>query len=74
MRYRSIPILIALLATATALAQQLPSMPAQVQPLGPTGGAIRQQPFLLPADGDLPGLRLGVMATLRLQGDTATAE
>ncbi|CAH0063026.1 EF-hand domain-containing protein [Stenotrophomonas maltophilia] len=45
MRYRSIPILIALLATATALAQQLPSMPAQVQPLGPTGGAIRQQPL-----------------------------
>ncbi len=44
MRYRSIPILIALLATATALAQQ-PSMPAQVQPLGPTGGAIRQQPL-----------------------------
>jgi len=35
---------------------------------------IRQQPILLPADGDLPGLRLGVMATLRLQGDTATAE
>jgi len=37
-------------------------------------GGIRQQPVLLPADGDLPGLRLGVMATLRLQGDTATAE
>ncbi|WP_295379245.1 endonuclease/exonuclease/phosphatase family protein [uncultured Stenotrophomonas sp.] len=37
-------------------------------------GGIRQQPILLPADGDLPGLRLGVMATLRLQGDTATAE
>ncbi|WP_019660446.1 endonuclease/exonuclease/phosphatase family protein [Stenotrophomonas hibiscicola] len=35
---------------------------------------IRQQPILLPADGDLPGLRLGVMATLRLQGNTATAE
>ncbi|MGE8241000.1 MAG: endonuclease/exonuclease/phosphatase family protein, partial [Stenotrophomonas indicatrix] len=34
-------------------------------------GGIRQQPILLPADGDLPGLRLGVMATLRLQGDTA---
>lgn len=37
-------------------------------------GGIRQQPILLPADGDLPGLRLGVMATLRLQGDTASAE
>ncbi|OCK45940.1 hypothetical protein BA766_14390 [Stenotrophomonas maltophilia] len=37
-------------------------------------GGIRQQPILLPADGDLPGLRLGVMATLRLQGDTATTE
>ncbi|MBA0394304.1 endonuclease/exonuclease/phosphatase family protein [Stenotrophomonas maltophilia] len=37
-------------------------------------GGIRQQPILLPADGDLPGLRLGVMATLRLQGDTAKAE
>lgn len=37
-------------------------------------GGIRQQAILLPADGDLPGLRLGVMATLRLQGDTATAE
>ncbi|WP_430344901.1 hypothetical protein [Stenotrophomonas sp. NRRL B-14846] len=37
-------------------------------------GGIRQQPILLPADGDLPGLRLGVLATLRLQGDTATAE
>ncbi|HEL5617523.1 TPA: endonuclease/exonuclease/phosphatase family protein, partial [Stenotrophomonas maltophilia] len=37
-------------------------------------GGIRQQPILLPADGDLPGLRLGVMATLRLQGDAATAE
>ncbi|RXK69472.1 endonuclease/exonuclease/phosphatase family protein [Stenotrophomonas sp. MA5] len=37
-------------------------------------GGIRQQPILLPADGELPGLRLGMMATLRLQGDTATAE
>jgi len=37
-------------------------------------GGIRQQPILLPADGDLPGLRLGVMATLRLQGDTAATE
>ncbi|WP_420883878.1 endonuclease/exonuclease/phosphatase family protein [Isoptericola jiangsuensis] len=36
-------------------------------------GGIRQQAILLPADGDLPGLRLGVMATLRLQGvPTAT--
>jgi len=45
MRYRSIPILIALLATGPAIAQQLPPMPAQSQPLGPTGGAIRQQPL-----------------------------
>jgi hypothetical protein len=45
MRYRSIPILIALLATAPAIAQQLPPMPAQSQPLGRTGGAIRQQPL-----------------------------
>ncbi|MCU0999860.1 MULTISPECIES: endonuclease/exonuclease/phosphatase family protein [Stenotrophomonas] len=37
-------------------------------------GGIRQQPILLPADGDLPGLRLGVMATVRLQGDAPTAE
>jgi len=37
-------------------------------------GGIRQQPILLPADGDLPGLRLGVMATLRLQGVPATTE
>ncbi|KAG0730752.1 hypothetical protein G6F23_015984 [Rhizopus arrhizus] len=43
MRYRSTPILIALLAAAPALAQQLPHTPAQSQPLGPTGGAIRQQ-------------------------------
>lgn len=37
-------------------------------------GGIRQQPILLPADGDLPGLRLGVMATLRLQDVPATTE
>ena len=37
-------------------------------------GGIRQQAIVLPADGDLPGLRLGVLATLRLQGATATAE
>ncbi|HDS0951138.1 TPA: endonuclease/exonuclease/phosphatase family protein [Stenotrophomonas maltophilia] len=37
-------------------------------------GGIRQQAILLPADGDLPGLRLGVMATLRLQGVPATTE
>ena len=37
-------------------------------------GGIRQQPVLLPADGDLPGLRMGVMANLRLQGVAATAE
>ena len=37
-------------------------------------GGIRQQPIMLPADGDLPGLRLGVMATLRLQGVPATTE
>lgn len=45
MRHRSIPLLIALLAAAPALAQQLPHTPAQSQPLGPTGGAIRQQPL-----------------------------
>ncbi|MDQ7283317.1 EF-hand domain-containing protein, partial [Stenotrophomonas sp. Sm6012] len=45
MRYRSTPILIALLAAAPALAQQLPHTPAHSQPLGPTGGAIRQQPL-----------------------------
>jgi len=37
-------------------------------------GGIRQQAILLPADGDLPALRLGVMATLRLQGVPATTE
>jgi len=37
-------------------------------------GGIRQQAILLPADGDLPGLRLGVMATLRLQGVPAINE
>ncbi|WP_367382685.1 endonuclease/exonuclease/phosphatase family protein [Stenotrophomonas cyclobalanopsidis] len=37
-------------------------------------GGIRQQAILLPADGDLPGLRLGVMATLRLQGVPAATE
>lgn len=37
-------------------------------------GGIRQQAILLPADGDLPGLRLGVMATLRLQDVPATTE
>ncbi|AWH50079.1 hypothetical protein C1925_13420 [Stenotrophomonas sp. SAU14A_NAIMI4_5] len=37
-------------------------------------GGIRQQAIQLPADGDLPGLRLGVMATLRLQGVPAATE
>ncbi|WMJ69789.1 endonuclease/exonuclease/phosphatase family protein [Stenotrophomonas sp. 24(2023)] len=37
-------------------------------------GGIRQQPISLPADGDLPSLRLGVMATLRLQDAPASTE
>ncbi|WP_369040138.1 endonuclease/exonuclease/phosphatase family protein [Stenotrophomonas maltophilia] len=37
-------------------------------------GGIRQQVIALPAEGDLPGLRLGVMATLRLQDVPATTE
>ena len=45
MRHRTIPLLITLLAAAPAVAQQLPHTPAQSQPLGPTGGAIRQQPL-----------------------------
>ncbi|HDS1558762.1 EF-hand domain-containing protein [Stenotrophomonas maltophilia] len=41
-----LPVLLAvLLATSPVLAQQLPPTPAQSQPLGPTGGAIRQQPL-----------------------------
>ena len=43
MRYHSLAMLITLLAAAPAVAQQLPHTPAQSQPLGPTGGAIRQQ-------------------------------
>ncbi|MCU1205683.1 EF-hand domain-containing protein [Stenotrophomonas maltophilia] len=45
MRYHSLTLLITLLSVATAMAQQLPHTPAQSQPLGPTGGAIRQQPL-----------------------------
>ena len=45
MRHRTIPLLITLLAAAPAVAQQLPHTPAQSQPLGPTGGAISQQPL-----------------------------
>ena len=43
MRHRTIPLLITLLAAAPAVAQQLPHTPAQSQPLGPTGGAIRHR-------------------------------
>ncbi|MHC1654292.1 EF-hand domain-containing protein [Stenotrophomonas maltophilia] len=45
MRYHSLTLLITLLAATPAMAQQLPHTPAQRQPLGPTGGAIRQQPL-----------------------------
>lgn len=45
MRYHSLTLLITLLAATPAMAQQLPHTPAQSQPLGPTGGAIRQQPL-----------------------------
>lgn len=45
MRYHPLALLITVLAAAPAIAQQLPPMPAQSQPLGPTGGAIRQQPL-----------------------------
>ncbi|PZS91797.1 EF-hand domain-containing protein [Stenotrophomonas maltophilia] len=45
MQGRSIALLAVLLMTAPAMAQQLPHTPAQSQPLGPTGGAIRQQPL-----------------------------
>ena len=45
MRYHSLTLLITLLSVAPAMAQQLPHTPAQSQPLGPTGGAIRQQPL-----------------------------
>ncbi|MEN5391083.1 EF-hand domain-containing protein [[Pseudomonas] hibiscicola] len=45
MRYHSLAMLITLLAAAPAVAQQLPHTPAQSQPLGPTGGAIRRQPL-----------------------------
>lgn len=42
---RSAVLLAALLASVPAVAQHGPFMPAQSQPLGPTGGAIRQQPL-----------------------------
>ncbi|MBH1528279.1 EF-hand domain-containing protein [Stenotrophomonas maltophilia] len=42
---RSAVLLAILLASVPAMAQHGPSMPAQSQPLGPTGGAIRQQPL-----------------------------
>ncbi|WQI21730.1 EF-hand domain-containing protein [Stenotrophomonas maltophilia] len=42
---RSALLLTALLASVPAMAQHGPSTPAQSQPLGPTGGAIRQQPL-----------------------------
>ncbi|MBH1433278.1 EF-hand domain-containing protein [Stenotrophomonas maltophilia] len=42
---RSAVLLAALLATVPAMAQHGPSTPAQSQPLGPAGGAIRQQPL-----------------------------
>lgn len=45
MQGRSIALLAVLLMSTTAMAQQLPHSPAQSQPLGPTGGAIRQQPL-----------------------------
>ncbi|MBH1484612.1 EF-hand domain-containing protein, partial [Stenotrophomonas maltophilia] len=45
MQGRSIALLAVLLLSTTAMAQQLPHTPAQSQPLGPTGGAIRQQPL-----------------------------
>ncbi|MGK3727464.1 EF-hand domain-containing protein [Stenotrophomonas sp. P2112] len=45
MRYHSLTLLITLLSVAPAMAQQLPHTPAQSQPLGPTGGAIRRQPL-----------------------------
>ncbi|WP_164162698.1 EF-hand domain-containing protein [Stenotrophomonas maltophilia] len=45
MRYHPLAMLIIVLAAAPAIAQQLPHTPAQSQPLGPTGGAIRQQPL-----------------------------
>ncbi|MBH1587077.1 EF-hand domain-containing protein [Stenotrophomonas sp. FR012] len=45
MRYHSLTLLITLLSVAPAMAQQLPHTPAQSQPLGPTGGAIRPQPL-----------------------------
>lgn len=45
MRYHPLAMLITVLAAAPAIAQQLPHTPAQSQPLGPTGGAIRQQPL-----------------------------
>ena len=45
MRYHSLTLLITLLSVAPAMAQQLPHTPAQSQPLGPSGGAIRQQPL-----------------------------
>ncbi|HIE0527377.1 TPA: EF-hand domain-containing protein [Stenotrophomonas maltophilia] len=45
MRYHPLAMLITVLAAVPAIAQQLPHTPAQSQPLGQTGGAIRQQPL-----------------------------
>lgn len=42
---RSAVLVATLLASVPAMAQHGPSTPAQSQPLGPTGGAIRQQPL-----------------------------
>lgn len=42
---RSAVLVATLLASVPAMAQHGPSPPAQSQPLGPTGGAIRQQPL-----------------------------
>lgn len=42
---RTALLLTILLASVPAIAQHGPSTPAQSQPLGPTGGAIRQQPL-----------------------------
>ncbi|PJL73782.1 hypothetical protein B9Y61_02370 [Stenotrophomonas maltophilia] len=42
---RSAVLAATLLASVPAMAQHGPPPPAQSQPLGPTGGAIRQQPL-----------------------------
>ncbi|MBH1492581.1 EF-hand domain-containing protein [Stenotrophomonas muris] len=42
---RAALLLTILMASVPAIAQHGPSTPAQSQPLGPTGGAIRQQPL-----------------------------